>query len=53
MRSFLSKYKLVFIVVGVIIVVGMVMGIYHPHGYEAIVRMSQPWKNEAPLIEML
>lgn len=37
--------------------VGMVMGNYHPHGdssiYEAIVRMSQPWKNEAPLIEML
>lgn len=36
--------------------VGMVMGNYHPHGdssiYEAIVRMSQPWKNEAPLIEM-
>ena len=32
------------------------MGNYHPHGdssiYEAIVRMSQPWKNEAPLIEM-
>ena len=36
--------------------VGAVMGHYHPHGdssiYEAIVRMSQPWKNEAPLIEM-
>ena len=36
--------------------VGMVMGNYHPHGdssiYEAIVRMSQPWKNEAPLIDM-
>lgn len=36
--------------------VGMVMGNYHPHGdssiYEAIVRMSQPWKNGAPLIEM-
>lgn len=36
--------------------VGMVMGNYHPHGdssiYDAIVRMSQPWKNGAPLIEM-
>ncbi len=36
--------------------VGMVMGNYHPHGdssiYEAIVRMSQPWKNAAPLIDM-
>lgn len=36
--------------------VGMVMGNYHPHGdssiYEAIVRMSQPWKNVAPLIDM-
>ena len=36
--------------------VGMVMGNYHPHGdssiYEAIVRMSQTWKNGAPLIEM-
>lgn len=36
--------------------VGAVMGHYHPHGdssiYEAIVRMSQPWKNEAPLIDM-
>ena len=32
------------------------MGNYHPHGdssiYEAIVRMSQPWKNAAPLIDM-
>ena len=38
-------------------IVGDTMGKYHPHGdssiYEAIVRMSQPWKNEAPLIEML
>ena len=36
--------------------VGLVMANYHPHGdssiYEAIVRMSQWWKNEAPLIEM-
>ncbi len=36
--------------------VGMVMGKYHPHGdisiYEAIVRMSQTWKNQAPLIDM-
>lgn len=36
--------------------VGMVMGNYHPHGdssiYEAIVRMSQWWKNEVPLIDM-
>ena len=36
--------------------VGLVMANYHPHGdssiYDAIVRMSQPWKNEAPLIEM-
>ena len=32
------------------------MATYHPHGdssiYEAIVRMSQWWKNEAPLVEM-
>ena len=36
--------------------VGLVMANYHPHGdssiYEAIVRMSQWWKNEAPLVEM-
>ena len=36
--------------------VGLVMANYHPHGdssiYDAIVRMSQWWKNEAPLIEM-
>ncbi len=36
--------------------VGLVMANYHPHGdssiYEAIVRMSQWWKNEAPLVKM-
>ncbi|BDR58412.1 DNA topoisomerase IV subunit A [Xylocopilactobacillus apicola] len=36
--------------------VGNIMGNYHPHGdssiYEAMVRMSQDWKNRAPLIEM-
>lgn len=36
--------------------VGLVMANYHPHGdssiYDAIVRMSQWWKNEAPLVEM-
>ena len=36
--------------------VGLVMANYHPLGdssiYEAIVRMSQWWKNEAPLVEM-
>lgn len=36
--------------------VGEVMGKYHPHGdssiYEAMVRMSQPWKLRAPLIDM-
>ena len=35
--------------------VGAVMGEYHPHGdssiYEALVRMSQDWKNNAPLID--
>ncbi|MCQ2801126.1 MAG: DNA topoisomerase IV subunit A [Bacilli bacterium] len=34
--------------------VGKVMGDYHPHGdssiYEALVRMSQDWKNNNPLI---
>ena len=34
--------------------VGKVMGEYHPHGdssiYEALVRMSQDWKNNNPLI---
>lgn len=36
--------------------VGEVIGKYHPHGdssiYEALVRMSQWWKNNLPLIEM-
>ena len=36
--------------------VGLVMANYHPHGdssiYEAIVRMSQWWKNGAPLVDM-
>ena len=36
--------------------VGNVMGNFHPHGdssiYEAMVRMSQDWKNRIPLIEM-
>lgn len=36
--------------------VGNVIGNYHPHGdssvYEAMVRMSQPWKGRFPLIEM-
>jgi len=35
--------------------VGAVMGKYHPHGdssiYEAMVRMSQDWKNNNPLID--
>lgn len=35
--------------------VGSVMGEYHPHGdssiYEALVRMSQPWKANVPLID--
>lgn len=35
--------------------VGGVMGEYHPHGdssiYEALVRMSQSWKNNCPLID--
>lgn len=35
--------------------VGAVMGAYHPHGdtsiYEALVRMSQDWKVNAPLID--
>ena len=35
--------------------VGAVMGKYHPHGdtsiYDALVRMSQDWKNNAPLID--
>ena len=37
-------------------IVGEVMGKYHPHGdssiYEALVRMSQAWKMEIPLIDM-
>ncbi|KAA9239494.1 MULTISPECIES: DNA topoisomerase IV subunit A [Aerococcus] len=36
--------------------VGNVIGNYHPHGdrsvYEAMVRMSQAWKNRMPLIDM-
>ena len=36
--------------------VGSVMGTYHPHGdssiYEAMVRMSQDWKINIPLIDM-
>ncbi|MGF3141774.1 DNA topoisomerase IV subunit A [Facklamia sp. P13064] len=36
--------------------VGNVIGNYHPHGdssvYEAMVRMSQSWKNRQPLIDM-
>lgn len=36
--------------------VGSVMGQYHPHGdssiYDAIVRMSQSWKNSVTLIDM-
>ena len=36
--------------------VGDIMGKYHPHGdssiYDAMVRMSQSWKSNAPLIEM-
>lgn len=36
--------------------VGNVIGNYHPHGdtsvYDAMVRMSQDWKNRAPLIDM-
>lgn len=36
--------------------VGNVIGNYHPHGdrsvYDAMVRMSQEWKNRAPLIDM-
>lgn len=36
--------------------VGLVIGNYHPHGdssvYEAMVRMSQPWKMNLPLIDM-
>ncbi|MGL4647114.1 MAG: DNA topoisomerase IV subunit A [Mycoplasmoidaceae bacterium] len=36
--------------------VGEVIGKYHPHGdssiYEAMVRMSQTWKNNVPLLEM-
>lgn len=36
--------------------VGNIMGNFHPHGdssiYDAMVRMSQDWKNRAPLIEM-
>lgn len=36
--------------------VGNIMGIYHPHGdssiYDAMVRMSQWWKQETPYIDM-
>ena len=36
--------------------VGSVMGIFHPHGdssiYEAMVRMSQDWKINIPLVDM-
>lgn len=36
--------------------VGEVIGKYHPHGdssiYEAMVRMSQDWKNNMPLLDM-
>ncbi|HBS92178.1 MAG TPA: DNA gyrase subunit A, partial [Erysipelotrichaceae bacterium] len=36
--------------------VGLVIGNYHPHGdssvYEAMVRMSQTWKMNVPLIDM-
>lgn len=36
-------------------IVGDVMGNYHPHGdssiYEALVRMSQPWKMSLPIIK--
>ena len=36
--------------------VGLVIGNYHPHGdtavYDAMVRMSQDWKNNIPLIDM-
>ncbi|WP_425443423.1 DNA topoisomerase IV subunit A [Spiroplasma monobiae] len=37
-------------------VVGDVIGKYHPHGdtsvYDALVRMSQPWKLNIPLVDM-
>ena len=37
-------------------IVGDVMGNYHPHGdtsiYDAMVRMSQPWKTRLPYIDM-
>ncbi|AHI52855.1 DNA topoisomerase IV subunit A [Spiroplasma culicicola] len=37
-------------------IVGDVIGKYHPHGdssvYEALVRMSQPWKLNIPLVDM-
>ena len=37
-------------------IVGEVIGKYHPHGdtsiYDALVRISQPWKINMPLIEM-
>ncbi len=36
--------------------VGLVIGNYHPHGdisvYDAMVRLSQPWKMNMPLIDM-
>lgn len=37
-------------------VVGQVLGAYHPHGdasvYDAMVRLSQPWKMRYPLVEV-
>lgn len=37
-------------------IVGQVMGHFHPHGdssiYDALVRLSQDWKMEVPLVEM-
>jgi len=36
--------------------VGNVLGKFHPHGdtsvYDALIRLSQPWKNNTPLIEV-
>ena len=36
--------------------VGLIMGSYHPHGdssiYEAMVRLSQSWKNNTPMVDM-
>ena len=37
-------------------IVGDIIGKYHPHGdssaYEAMVRLSQPWKMRYPLVEL-